>query len=143
MIEVIRVQPTATIDRVYWPVGSIVAWSGNIGYEVRVSKWCYDEITDPGVTAYVELFTRHKMDVKSGKQMLFGFWDADERKMFDALITVKKLGWPTAIKIMNAGWKEVLDIIATDNATALVKIPGVGPKRAVHILANKAIKALL
>jgi len=90
----------------------------------------------------IKIFTY--LNVKEDEQSLFGFFDDEERSLFVLLISVSGVGVNTARVILSYMTPdEVKTAIIHENAVALGKVKGIGPKTAKRIildLKDKVIK---
>jgi len=90
----------------------------------------------------IKIFTY--LNVKEDEQSLFGFFDDEERSLFVLLISVSGVGVNTARVILSYMTpEEVKTAIIHENAVALGKVKGIGPKTAKRIildLKDKVIK---
>ena len=112
------------VDRV--ADGCIVECAG-VGYDVTVSSVTHASLPTEGSEVILRIFTH----VQESKIALYGFASAEERQLFDLLITVKNVGPATAIHILSGAPPEGLArTIAAADIPALVRIKGVGKKTA-------------
>ena len=104
---------------------------GGIGYEVQVPMTTIYQL--PQVGEKVALHTHFV--VREDAQILFGFADARERKMFRNLIKVNGVGPKMALTILSGIESNDFVRCVRDNDTAtLVRLPGVGKKTAERLL---------
>jgi len=100
-----------------------------ITYKIHVSLFTSAKIT----TDEVSLFTT--FIVREDHHSLFGFYDMDEKYIFDTVIKLNGIGPSTALAVCST-------MTSADFANALVsqsveefkKVPGIGPKSAKRIL---------
>jgi Holliday junction DNA helicase RuvA len=99
-----------------------------VGYEVTCSAYTLGALPPLGETVTLLVHTA----VREHDITLFGFGSAQERQLFDALITVKNVGPSSAVTILSggAGPRDVADLIAREDVTGLTRIKGVGKKTA-------------
>jgi Holliday junction DNA helicase RuvA len=113
-----------------------------IGYIVFVSERTAATVA-PGET--LELFIH--MSVRENAIDLFGFPNAWEKRVFQALLDVSGIGPKTAQNILGANEPEtLLAAIVRQDGGSLTKLPGVGKKTAERIgveLGEKARKLLM
>ncbi|EHJ49649.1 Holliday junction DNA helicase RuvA [Solidesulfovibrio carbinoliphilus subsp. oakridgensis] len=116
---------------------AIVLTPGGVGYEL--------ELPDPVAAALppqggqVCLFV-HTV-VREDALELFGFATLDDRETFRTLIGITKLGPRTALAILSRFTTEdLLRIVATGDADALVRVPGIGKKSAQRIFIELTYK---
>jgi len=75
------------------------------------------------------------LHVKEDEQSLYGFFDQDEKALFILLISVSGIGVNTARVILSYMTpEEVKTAIIQENAFALGKVKGIGPKTAKRII---------
>lgn len=109
-----------------------------VGYHVNISLNTYSNQN----LQKIKIFTY--LNVKEDEQSLFGFFDDEERALFILLISVSGIGVNTARVILSYMTPdEVKTAIIHENAVALGKVKGIGPKTAKRIildLKDKVIK---
>lgn len=75
------------------------------------------------------------MIVREDSMTLYGFADADEREVFDVLLTVSGIGPRLALAILAVLEPEAIRrAVADADGKAFTKVPGVGPKVAGRIV---------
>ncbi|BAP39347.1 Holliday junction branch migration protein RuvA [Metamycoplasma canadense] len=67
-------------------------------------------------------------------KITYGFDNFKEMVIFEDLISIQGLGPKTAISILNEGWENIINYIASSNKEMLTKIPYVSAKIANAIL---------
>lgn len=98
-----------------------------VGYDVVVSAYTLAGLPADGERVTLRIFT-HAMETKL---TLFGFLEAQERALFDLLITVKNVGPSTAIAILSGSSpRDMAALIAREDVVGLTRIKGVGKKTA-------------
>ena len=75
----------------------VVVDCGGVGYDVVCSQYTLAALPSEGENVTLRIYTH----VTDAKMSLFGFADAQERALFDLLITVKNVGPTTAIAILS------------------------------------------
>ncbi|NOT34977.1 MAG: Holliday junction branch migration protein RuvA [Candidatus Eisenbacteria bacterium] len=111
--------------------GSCVIEASGVGYLVQVSSQTARTLPDPGA----EVFLLTHQVVREDALLLFGFAAADERKLFELLITVSGVGPKVALAVLSGLAPAVLArAIREENVAALVAIPGVGRKTAERLV---------
>ncbi|MFJ5957166.1 Holliday junction branch migration protein RuvA [Paenarthrobacter sp. NPDC092416] len=86
-----------------------------------------------------KLFT--SMIVREDSLTLFGFADADEREVFDVLLSVSGVGPRLALAVLAVHEPEAIRVAAhTGDGKAFTKVPGIGPKVAGRIVLELAGK---
>ncbi|MCB0826969.1 MAG: Holliday junction branch migration protein RuvA [Armatimonadetes bacterium] len=113
----------ATSDR-------LVIDCGGVGYDVAVPEHVAFQAT---VNEEITLYTR--MIVREDGHYLYGFKDATSRHLFDLLRDAKGCGTKTSLAIISTlGESGTITAIATQDAKALAKTSGVGPRLAERII---------
>jgi Holliday junction DNA helicase RuvA len=107
---------------------SVVIECAGVGYDVAVSLFTLAALPELGQEVTLRVFTH----AQENKIALYGFYGAEERELFDRLITVKNVGPATALGILSgaASPLELSRAIAAGDVPALVRIKGVGKKTA-------------
>jgi Holliday junction DNA helicase RuvA len=109
----------------------IVVDCGGVGYEVTCSAYTQSALPEHGARVTLKVFTQ----VRETEIALYGFYDHQERALFDLLITVKNVGPSTAIAILSgAGPRDLAGLISREDVVGLTKIKGVGKKTAELII---------
>jgi Holliday junction DNA helicase RuvA len=103
---------------------------GGVGYEVTCSAHTIAGLAAIGERVQLRVFTQ--LQESQGRIVLYGFGSAEERELFDLLITVKNVGPTSAVKILSAGLgpEDVVRLIAGEQTAALTALRGVGKKTA-------------
>lgn len=111
--------------------GWCVIEAGGIGYLLQVSTHTQLALAELGAEA--KLRTRHV--VREDAQLLFGFLDPDELRLFDLLITVNGVGPKLALAALSALKPAVLArAIRDEDLASLVRVPGIGRKTAERMV---------
>ncbi len=102
-----------------------------VGYEVDVPMSTFFNL--PAVGAQVSLLTHFV--VREDAQVLFGFGSAPERAAFRQLIRISGVGPRTAMGVLSGlSVEELSAAITQQDASRLVKVPGIGKKTAERLL---------
>jgi len=102
---------------------------GGIVYEIFVSLHCSAAVTE----SEIRLHTTHI--VREDAQLLYGFLDLNEKRMFDTLIKISGVGPKVAMAICSTFTPQSFAKIVQSNDIAMLKrVPGIGPKSAGRIL---------
>lgn len=121
----------------------IVIDCNGVGYEVKCSAYTQAALPEHGSRVTLRVYTQ----VRETEISLFGFYDHQERVLFDHLITVKNVGPSTAIAILSgAAPRDLAGLISREDVVGLTKIKGVGKKTAELIvveLHEKCMELLL
>ena len=109
----------------------IVVDCGGVGYEVKCSAYTQAALPAHGARVTLKVFTQ----VRENEIALYGFYDHQERTLFDLLITVKNVGPSTAIAILSgAAPRDLAGLISREDVAGLTKIKGIGKKTAELIV---------
>ena len=109
----------------------IIVDCNGVGYEVTCSAYTQGALPAHGERVALKVFTQ----VRETEIALYGFYDHQERALFDLLITVKNVGPSTAIAILSgAAPRDLAGLIAREDVVGLTKIRGVGKKTAELIV---------
>lgn len=110
---------------------AVVIEAGGVGYHVLVSGASQRLL--PGIGAEARLFI-HSHAVQDAPWQLFGFVDPEERRVFEALISVQGVGPRVAIGILSAlAPAEIVRAIGAADVVRLVQVRGVGRKLAERL----------
>lgn len=102
-----------------------------IGYHVAVPLSTFYLLPDVGTTVSLAIYTHVRDDTIS----LFGFHSAEEKAIFQRMITVSGIGPRLALNILSGiAPDELTEAIMTENMNRLVTIPGVGRKMAERLI---------
>lgn len=104
---------------------------GGVGYGVAISLTTYDQLPQPGAEVHLHVFTY----VREDRLDLFGFVDAEERRMFTMLLSVSGIG-PNSAQTILSGMTvaDLQQAIIQDRVTDLTQIRGVGRKTAERVI---------
>jgi holliday junction DNA helicase RuvA len=102
-----------------------------VGYEIDVPMSSYFEL--PGLGERVTLLTHFV--VREDAQVLFGFVTAAERQTFRQLIKISGVGPRMALGLLSGlSVAELAQAVTAQDASRLVKVPGIGKKTAERLL---------
>lgn len=105
----------------------IIVDCNGVGYEVTCSAYTVAALPAHGERVTLRVFTQ----MRETAIALFGFFEHQERGLFDLLITVKNVGPSTAIAILSsAAPRDLVGLIAREDVPGLTRIKGVGKKTA-------------
>lgn len=111
--------------------GRVVIDAGGVGYEVQVPESVFLAIGHIGQ----DVDLRIRQVFREDGQFLFGFINAEQRRLFDLLTEVKGCGSKISLAaISELGEHGVVSAIATGDHRMLVRTPGIGPKLAERIV---------
>jgi Holliday junction DNA helicase RuvA len=102
-----------------------------VGYEVDVPMSTFFNL--PGLGEKVSLLTHFV--VREDAQVLFGFGTASEREAFRQLIRISGVGPRTALSVLSGmSVADIAQAVTAQDASRLVKVPGIGKKTAERLL---------
>ncbi|MBD1582460.1 Holliday junction branch migration protein RuvA [Pseudoalteromonas sp. S16_S37] len=102
-----------------------------IGYEVQMPMTCFYEL--PKVGEQAAIYTHFV--VREDAQLLFGFNHKKERALFRELIKANGVGPKLGLAILSGmSAEQFIQCVNNEDATTLVKIPGVGKKTAERLV---------
>ncbi len=119
--EVAEISPTsATLE------------TNGIGYQMNISLNTYGAINDK---SSAKLYVYES--IREDAYQLFGFMDKHERELFMMLISVSGVGPSTARVILSSlSSSELESAIASENATILQTVKGIGAKTAQRVIVD-------
>ncbi len=104
-----------------------------IVYEVQVSVNTSSLMQEKKVKLYVTQIIREDAN------LLFGFIDMDEKRMFDTVIKINGVGPKVGLAICSTFTPSIFaKIVASKDVPMLKRVPGIGPKAASRILVELA-----
>jgi Holliday junction DNA helicase RuvA len=102
-------------------------------YEVSVSINTSNSITQERI----KLLTTHI--IREDAQLLYGFIDINEKRMFDTLIKINGVGPKVALAVCSTFSPDTFSRVITNKDVSMLKrVPGIGPKSASRILVELA-----
>ena len=102
-----------------------------VGYEVDVPMSTFYNL--PGIGEKVQLLTHFV--VREDAQILFGFATPSEREAFRQLIKISGVGPRTALSVLSGmSVGDIAQAVTAQDASRLVKVPGIGKKTAERLL---------
>jgi holliday junction DNA helicase RuvA len=102
-----------------------------VGYEVDVPMSTFYNL--PGLGEKVSLLTHFV--VREDAQVLYGFGSAPEREAFRQLIKISGVGPRTALAVLSGmSVGDIAQAVTAQDASRLVKVPGIGKKTAERLL---------
>jgi Holliday junction DNA helicase RuvA len=111
--------------------GTIIVEAAGVGYELHISMATRAALPAPGHE--VRLHTRHI--VREDAQLLFGFTERDELKLFDLLIGVNGVGPRIAIAVLSGmAPGQFARAVRDENIAAITAVNGVGRKTAERLV---------
>lgn len=108
-----------------------------VGYEVLVPGVVAEWARSLRVGGEVELVTLYLLQMEPGRAtpVLLGFRNELEREFFEQLLSVPKLGVRGALQLFAVPMTTLARAIEDNDLKALMKLPGVGRKRARELVA--------
>jgi len=98
---------------------------------VQIPISTYTALADPGATAALRIHTH----VREDALLLFGFATAEEKALFERLISVSGIGPKLAITVLSGlPTADLVSAIRGGDVAHLVRIPGVGKKTAERMV---------
>ena len=105
--------------------------AGGVGYDVVISVPTFSDL--PPLGGEVALFIH--THVREDQLALYGFLRAEEKQLFEKLITVSGIGPKLAITILSGmAASELGSAIRGNDVARLTKIPGIGRKTAERLV---------
>ncbi|MEE8308090.1 MAG: Holliday junction branch migration protein RuvA [Gammaproteobacteria bacterium] len=104
---------------------------GGLGYEVEAPMSVFYDLPEIGQT--VTLVTHFQ--VKDDGQTLFGFSNEGQRQLFRNLLKISGIGAKLALTILSGiDIEELTLLVASGDAVALTRLPGIGKKTAERLI---------
>jgi Holliday junction DNA helicase RuvA len=112
------------------PNQAVIECAG-VGYELAISVTTFSALAAEGAEATLHVHTH----VREDQIALFGFAEAQEKRLFEKLLTISGIGPKLAITVLSGISAErlVMAIRGADHA-ALTKVPGIGKKTAERVV---------
>ncbi|MGO9515463.1 MAG: Holliday junction branch migration protein RuvA [Candidatus Korobacteraceae bacterium] len=108
------------------PNQAIVEAAG-VGYDVNITVPAFSDLPALGAEVALHIHTHVREDMIA----LYGFLRAEEKQLFEKLITVSGIGPKLAITILSGmATAEMVGAIRSNDFARLTKIPGIGRKTA-------------
>ena len=102
-----------------------------VGYDVTISVPTFSELPPAGVEVALHIHTH----VREDQIALYGFLRAEEKHLFEKLISVSGIGPKLAITILSGmPADEMTSAIRGNDVARLTKIPGIGRKTAERMV---------
>ncbi|HIF02613.1 MAG TPA: Holliday junction branch migration protein RuvA [Nitrospinaceae bacterium] len=112
------------------PIAIIVDVNG-IGYQVFVSLSTFYALPELKSEVFLDIYTH----VREESLKLFGFYTIDEKKIFEKLISINKVGPKLALTILSGMSPiELFTTIDSNDVEKLSTIPGIGSKTAARLI---------
>ena len=109
----------------------VILEAAGVGYDVQIPISTYMLLGEVGDSAALRIHTY----VREDAIVLFGFSTAEEKSLFERLISVSGIGPKLAITVLSGlAVRDLVAAIRTNDVVRLVRIPGVGKKTAERIV---------
>lgn len=109
----------------------VIVEAAGVGYDVAVSVPTFSELPALGGEVALHIHTH----VREDQLALYGFLRAEEKQLFEKLITVSGIGPKLAITVLSGMAAEDMgNAIRGNDLARLTKIPGVGRKTAERMV---------
>jgi Holliday junction DNA helicase RuvA len=109
----------------------VVVECQGVGYDVQIPVSTYSALPDAGHEVKLRIHTH----VREDAFLLFGFHSAEEKSLFEKLISVSGIGPKMGITVLSGITTfELLNSIRGGQVDRLVKIPGIGKKTAERLV---------
>ncbi|HMJ62649.1 MAG TPA: Holliday junction branch migration protein RuvA [Bryobacteraceae bacterium] len=109
----------------------VIVEAAGVGYDVQIPISTYTALAAPGATATLRIHTH----VREDALLLFGFATAEEKALFERLISVSGIGPKLAITVLSGlPTADLVSAIRNSDVGHLVRIPGVGKKTAERMV---------
>src|SRR5579864_4512205 len=105
--------------------------TGGVGYDVTIPVSTFTHLPDAGAEVRLRIHTHVREDALA----LYGFLTADEKALFEKLISVSGIGPTAAVKILSGlPAPDLIRAIQRGEVERLVRVPGVGKKTAERLV---------
>ena len=109
----------------------VILEAGGVGYDVVIPISTFSTLPEAGAEVALRIHTHVREDALA----LFGFFTAEEKALFEKLISVSGIGPTLAIKVLSGlATASIIDSIRGGHVEQLVRIPGVGKKTAERMV---------
>ena len=109
----------------------VIVDTGGVGYDVTIPVSTFSALPNPGAEVALRIYTHVREDALA----LFGFHTAEEKTIFERLISVSGIGPSLAVKVLSGmATADLIASIRNAQIEQLVRIPGVGKKTAERIV---------
>ena len=109
----------------------VIVEAAGVGYEVVIPISTYTVLPNTGAPVSLRIYTHVREDALT----LFGFATAEEKAVFERLISVSGIGPKLAITVLSGlATVDLIAAIRNGDVPRLVRIPGVGKKTAERMV---------
>ncbi|HIP35263.1 MAG TPA: Holliday junction branch migration protein RuvA [Crocinitomix sp.] len=113
---------------------NLIIECGGVGYFVKISLNTFSKITTENGKS-LKIFTQ--LQVREDAHTLFGFYEVQEREMFNHLISVSGIGASTAILMLSAlTADEIAKAIVSEDVGLIKSVKGIGLKTAQRVIVD-------
>jgi len=114
-----------------WSTGEVLVEVCGIGYRVTITASTALDLGETGQEVFLHIHHHRRED----SETLYGFTTADERIVFEALISAHGVGPSLALAILGVHPPaSLVRVLADDDLASLCLVPGVGKKTAARLL---------
>lgn len=111
---------------------NLIIECGGIGYEVKISLNTFSAIKSEEA---IKIFTQFV--VREDAQILYGFATADEREMFNHLVSVSGIGPNTAMIMLSSLLpSDIAQAIVSEDVNTIKSVKGIGAKTAQRVIVD-------
>jgi Holliday junction DNA helicase RuvA len=104
---------------------------GGVGYEITITVPTFSELAEAGQEVALHIHTH----VREDQIALFGFLRAEEKRLFEKLMTVSGIGPKLAVTILSGmPVGDLIGAIRAGDVARLTKVPGIGKKTAERMV---------
>ena len=109
----------------------VIVEAGGVGYEIMVPVSTFSALPAAGDAVTLRIHTHVREDILA----LYGFATAEEKRLFERLISVSGIGPRLAVTVLSGlPVADLIEAIRAAQIERLVRIPGVGKKTAERIV---------
>jgi Holliday junction DNA helicase RuvA len=102
-----------------------------VGYDVAIPISTFTALPEPGAEVRLKIHTV----VREDAILLFGFLTAEEKGLFEKLITVSGVGPKLALTVLSGiPAADLAEVIRASDVQKLTRVPGIGKKTAERIV---------
>lgn len=111
--------------------GFAVIDASGVGYKIHTSRYSLDALGEPDSKAKMYTYLYVRDDVLD----IYGFFSADEMRLFEMLISVSGVGPKVALSLLSGmPPQRIAEAIAAGDAKTLTIAQGIGPKVAQRVV---------
>ncbi|PSH04104.1 MAG: Holliday junction branch migration protein RuvA [Acidobacteria bacterium] len=111
--------------------GRVILDCNGVGYDVTVSMNTFTKLPETGSEVSLFIYT----NVREDQIALFGFHLAEEKALFEKLLSVSGIGPKLAVNILGGmSTRDLVGTIRGGDAAKLTRMPGVGKKTAERMV---------